>query len=290
MTDVGFLATISSKFGARLKFAVLLLAVGAWLFPQTLPFAILNSYARAVQYLLGSIVILQLVFFVWAFSAEYKKEKNICSATSFCLKQLLGERLLTLIVAELNLVCAFGRWLGLCSKRESKDQSHLLQFSYTNGNTNSGIVALLILAGVIEFSLTHLVLEHYRVSRTIQLSMLIIGLWSLVWIIGESQVLQESLHVIDIKRVIIKLGIRSQAQIPMDLITHISVISTFLEGQKKAHDAVVVSPGEDPNVVILLREPVDFTLIFGRKKSAKSIYLYVDDPPKFVLELSRKLE
>lgn len=135
-------------------------------------------------------------------------------------------------------------------------------------------------------------------SDTLRLALHIImyalELYTAIWLLADCQLMRETGHEVTAEGIRVHLGLRGRAFLPWPNVIEVKAeaytkpeLALMKPEAKAAHRAaqalsVTITPGETPNVVVKLREPVEAQLVYGLRKKASTYRLYLDDPSGFV--------
>jgi hypothetical protein len=96
--------------------------------------------------------------------------------------------------------------------------------------------------------------------------------YSALWFVGDAHALRHGGVAIAGDALELELGVRWRARIPLSAIARVS----------RGSDAEIDLALAGANVVVELHEPVELSGLFGRRRSARSIALDLDEPDAFI--------
>lgn len=111
---------------------------------------------------------------------------------------------------------------------------------------------------------------HFLLPRGWALVSNVLHVYTLLWLLGDLRALALRPITVDQGVLHLRLGLKWEADIPLGLIES-AALSTRAEGRKLG---VLGSP----NLVLLLRRPVELHGLFGIRRTAQALSLQVDDP------------
>ena len=106
-----------------------------------------------------------------------------------------------------------------------------------------------------------------------------LSIYTFFWFIGDFNAMRLQPIIFHENRLFIKIALRWSGVVEPENIE--SVVSTNSQMEDKS-SYINLTPIGDPNILITLKEPVIFDGLFGIKKEAKYLGLYLDEPSKFV--------
>ncbi|HEY1814388.1 MAG TPA: hypothetical protein VGG74_18680 [Kofleriaceae bacterium] len=105
-----------------------------------------------------------------------------------------------------------------------------------------------------------------------------LSIYSALWIVGDAHALRHGGIALADDVVVIELGVRWRARIPY------AAIVRAVPGASAELDLAI----SQANVVVELREPAELIGLFGRRRTARSLALELDDPDAFVAALTSR--
>ncbi|KGP90144.1 hypothetical protein N780_06835 [Pontibacillus chungwhensis BH030062] len=254
---------------------------------------------RSVIFLEGSIVLIELLLFLWVIKqwpiirqsiqnerfayyhlsmSAYKGIENAFAGMTGKVKS--AQKVLGFLITDLS---AF--YYAFAGKRENVLRyTNAPVFSYHKKSDYQGIFIMVVHALLIEIIAVHfLVLQWSHIAAWI---VTILDIYALLFFIADYQAMRKSPIVLDQKGIHIQKGLRFFTYIPYQTIQRIERATvTAKECQKDKKSVAVTLPSfetQPPQWTIHLEEPVDAHLVFGRFKKVERIYLTVDDPGNFI--------
>jgi len=113
---------------------------------------------------------------------------------------------------------------------------------------------------------------------------------SVLWLLGDRRAMRETGHRIEGQSLVLELGLRFQAEVPLSQVCRVVRLRTDDERRRvqprhgKRHPRV--TPFDPPNLHLCFREPVQARRSFGLKATVQHLDLYVDDPDAFAAALA----
>jgi hypothetical protein len=113
----------------------------------------------------------------------------------------------------------------------------------------------------------------------------VLALYSFAWVLGDRWHVGQGCHVLTHDTLHLRVGVRSQASIPLAAIERIERLEEAPERwrrRNKLHcaDTLVVTPIDKPNCVLVLTPDADVTVLHWqvRRKAPRYVLLYLDRP------------
>jgi hypothetical protein len=178
-------------------------------------------------------------------------------------------RLAKVLAYELSVI-----YYGLLSWRKRPDLQAGRTFPYHRAGGYGAIVSALVLVSACEIVATHLLVS--RASSTAAWLLTALGLYGVVWILGDYQAVRLRPLTVETDGIAVRLGLRWSLWIPRDAIAAI-VPTPKLAAAKRApghlHAALLVSPQWQ----VTLHEPLVAKGPYGITKRVTTIALAADD-------------
>jgi hypothetical protein len=140
------------------------------------------------------------------------------------------------------------------------------------------IMGVLLFIGVVETSAVHVLVA--RASPVAAWVLTGLSLYALIWILGDFQALRLVPTVVGDTAVHVRVGLRWRVDIPRDKIRSVVPMASAEGGGLKAVTLGI------PNVGLETSEPLEARGPFGIRRRFERIALTLDDPARFVSELS----
>lgn len=153
-------------------------------------------------------------------------------------------------------------------------------FTYHKKTEYIGVFFMLVHAMVIEIIAVHAALAQY--SHTVAWIATIIDVYALLFLIGDYQAIRKSPIIIDRHSLHIQKGLRFHLTLPLEAILSVE------EGVEDVREKQSLSLGlagfepPIPDYKLTLKTAQTAYLIFGLKRSVKTVYIKVDDPESFL--------
>jgi hypothetical protein len=203
------------------------------------------------------------------------------------------------LISELKVIFAFLRVISFrparprasAGARDVAGQD--LALSSWSGSQYRGILLGLLLLLAVEAPLVHLLIGNIMDPGTavtvVQRLLLGLSVYGAIWLIGDARLMKESSHLLGPDGLDVSLGLRWRGHIPYRAMA--GVEATAVEGEPAGGSVVSITPVtlDVPNVILRLREPVELTGLFGIRKAATEVRLYVDEPRALVDHLKKHL-
>jgi len=139
----------------------------------------------------------------------------------------------------------------------------------------------MIISTLIGIPVFHLLLSQWNDA----IAWVVTGLsfYTIVWLIYDYRVMQNSPIVLTSTLLSIKIGSRWKTKIPLALIKKIHT-SIAQEEDKEYQDLAILN---EKNIYLELSEPIEIKGMFGMNKKRDKIALYFDEPNDFVKQLKK---
>jgi hypothetical protein len=182
----------------------------------------------------------------------------------------LAIRLLT-IECVLIFLSVYG-WFMSFTPRVGREKA----FTYHQKSLYPVIFGVLLFVMTIETIGFHLLIQHW--SPLIAWILTIISIYGLFWMIGEFNALRLLPIVIAGDMLYLRSGMRWSVNIPL---ADIVAIQAPKRGDAKSSGYLSLARAGDPHMVLVLKQPVRVSGIFGLDKEASRIGLFLDDARAF---------
>lgn len=190
--------------------------------------------------------------------------------------------LMQVIIAE---VVMFYYSLGTWRKKASEGIT-------LHKNTNfMALHVMMIHAILVETIVIHWWL--YSVSPILSFVLLILNIYSILFLLGNIQVMRLTPVLINEKHLYISYGLMKKAKIKYDNIDEVITDNNRLQQQlsKKTLTFVVREFDETyPSVILKMKKPVVATYYLGMQREHKEVAIKVDDPKRFLQQLQLKMQ
>jgi hypothetical protein len=111
-----------------------------------------------------------------------------------------------------------------------------------------------------------------------------LNVYFMIWLIGDYRALKARLIQITPTHLSIRVGVRWEAEIPINQIGQVELIST-VRGTPE-HNVLVAAILDQPKLCLKLKADVVVHGMYGIQKNVSEIWLGVDDAPKLYRELN----
>jgi hypothetical protein len=139
----------------------------------------------------------------------------------------------------------------------------------------------------IETPIAHLLVARWSAVVTAVLTLL--GVYSLIWLIGDYRATMRRPVLLLPTRLAIRVGLRYRVDVPLEDVAGVAVASWRDAGQRNPETLNTARPAS-PNVVIEFRAPRRVTGIFGITRVARRIGLRLRDPAGFQWAVAARRE
>lgn len=187
---------------------------------------------------------------------------------------------------ELRLYVALGRWLV----RRPAVPEGATAWGYARLATP--VMWLWIFASAMELPLAHVLVPW----PAVRLTLLVVGVWGLVWMVGVLASYHVYPHTVDEEGVRVRLGKSADVCVPWDRIASVTTVDRDLPSSIRTFQPLTTDRGVDlqigvsarANIHLALTEPMPVT-VKGEPMSVTALTFLVDDPREFVAALQQRL-
>jgi len=158
-------------------------------------------------------------------------------------------------------------------------------FTSYRENSHGLVMSAIGIVLVIETVAVHIAV-HMLWSATAAFVLTALGLYGLLWMIGDSRALRLRVTTIEPDRIDVRLGIRWEVTIPRyALIGAEELTSPPSRDEGFAERPLKLVLIGAPNVELRLSRPVTARGMFGLRRSSTRVLLQIDDAPRFVARI-----
>lgn len=144
-----------------------------------------------------------------------------------------------------------------------------------------GVCLLLIDGFILHLAIT-LFVEAESLSFYLHLGLIILEVYSILWIVGGYRLILESHHVLSSKSLVINLAFVAQGQVRLKDIVEVKALKMARKEAKSLDSAILISLLQDPNIQLEFKSQQSFSVSWGQTKQADRAFLTVSDPEAFV--------
>ncbi|TYC23990.1 hypothetical protein FXF52_12915 [Micromonospora sp. MP36] len=188
------------------------------------------------------------------------------------------------IAYEVGMWVSLGRWL---LRRPPALEPGAAAFSYV-GVVKPILIAFIALSAI-EIPIFDLILRHTLPWPSVRHTVLALGIWGLLWMIGLFAALRIHPHAADAEGLRVRNGFSVDFRLPWTAVARVDARYRSLPSgrsvQLEPDEAGVVlnvATGKQTSVDIVLREPLSVRLPKGPSGPVHEIRLYADDPAALV--------
>ncbi len=167
-------------------------------------------------------------------------------------------------------------------------------FGVTATSSYPGLVVAMIVASAFELPVLHMFLSAKLGPghAGVHVAVLALHVYSIAWLLGDRRLLHESAHEIAKGALMLRLGLRPSARVPLSAIASARVLAPPdpFAPRRREPGLVRVTPLDAPNVRLELSQPVVVRGLFGVRREARAIELYVDGPERFCGAVGEAME
>ncbi|MEU2612516.1 PH domain-containing protein [Micromonospora sp. NPDC007271] len=188
------------------------------------------------------------------------------------------------IAYEVGMWVSLGRWL---LRRPPAVEPGAAAFSYVG--VVKPILFAFIALSAIEIPIFDLILRHTLPWPSVRHTVLALGIWGLLWMIGLFAALRIHPHVADVEGLRVRNGFSVGFLVPWAAIARVDARYRSLPSGRsvqiepdEAGMVLNVATGKQTSVDVVLREPLSVRLPNGPSRPVHEIRLYADDPAALV--------
>lgn len=187
-------------------------------------------------------------------------------------------RSIKIMISELSIL-----YYSLLSWGKKKPQK-LKFFTYHIKTSNIALNIMLIHAMVLESLGFHFFLHVW--SPLLSYIIIFINVYGILFILAEIQAIRLNPIVFHNGKLHIQIGITKRIIIPLDKVESFGTVKQNLPNKKMIFDGTLNDfMKEQPNVEIILKEPIKSQLLYGFTKMVTTVHLKVDEPEEFYMLL-----
>lgn len=192
---------------------------------------------------------------------------------------------------EVGMWLSLGRWL---LRRPPAVEPGAAAFSYV-GVVKPILITFIALSAV-EIPIFELILRHTLPWPSVRHTVLALGIWGLLWMIGLFAALRIHPHVVDAEGLRVRNGFSVDFRLPWTAVARVEAryrslpSSRTVQLEPDAAGVVLnVATGKQTSVDVVLDEPISVPLHTGPSGLVREIRLYADDPTALVAAARRHL-
>ena len=174
------------------------------------------------------------------------------------------------------------------------------EFTYLKNGMYSSLFAIAVVSCLGEIPFSLLVVNLFKIDPStmniIHLVTILTAIFTITSLIGDKRLLGKAVHKIEDGFLVLQLGARAQAKIPLCDIYHVAILDPKqlpLFGSNIG--SIKITPFDKPNLVLQLEPVLDqhkqiyFEELGSTRQNIRTVYLYVDAPEK-LLNALKKIE
>jgi hypothetical protein len=184
-------------------------------------------------------------------------------------QSLPNPRLARAIAYEISVL-----YYGLFSWRQRVPMGTVRSFSYHRTGGYGAVVFLVIMISAVEIVSVHLLVARFSTTAAWVLTGL--GLYAVLWILGDFQAVRLRPLIVDDEVLRVRLGLRWSLDIPFKLIDSVRPV-TNPPPPKRSAGHLQVALLTRPQILLDLREPLKAVGPYGLEKDVRTVAIAVDD-------------
>ncbi|MGR6317042.1 hypothetical protein Q2K19_07785 [Micromonospora soli] len=188
------------------------------------------------------------------------------------------------VAYEIGMWLSLGRWL---LRRPPALEPGAVPFGYV-GVVKPILIAFIVLSAI-EIPIFDLILQHTLPWPTVRHTVLALGIWGLLWMIGLFAALRIHPHAAGAEGLRVRNGFSVDFLVPWTAIARVDASYRSVPASRavqiepdEARVILNVVTGKQTSVDLVLREPLDVRLPKGPSGPVHEIRLYADDPAALV--------
>jgi hypothetical protein len=186
----------------------------------------------------------------------------------------LGSLLRHALVLEAAVWVALARWIG----RRPDVPGGATPLTY--GRLVTPIMWLFVWGSTLEVVAVDLVVHHLGWTA-VRVPLLLVGVWSVVWMVGLLAAVRTRPHVVTADRVLLRAGLTAEVVLPVSSVTGVAIrehgLSSSMRTVEVLDGRLLVGVSGRTNLVLLLDGPTALTTPRGDVTVAE-VGLWVDEP------------
>nr|WP_314858820.1 hypothetical protein [uncultured Undibacterium sp.] len=181
-----------------------------------------------------------------------------------------------------------------------QETTSVTEFTYLKNGMYSSLFAIAVVSCLGEIPFSLLVVNLFKIDPStiniIHLVTILTAIFTITSLIGDKRLLGKAVHKIEDGFLVLQLGARAQAKIPLCNIYHVAILNPKqlpLLGSNIG--SIKITPFDKPNLVLQLEPVLDhhkqiyFEELGSTRQNIRTVYLYVDAPEK-LLNALKKIE
>jgi hypothetical protein len=182
-----------------------------------------------------------------------------------------------------------------------QETTSVTEFTYLKNGMYSSLFAIAVVSCLGEIPFSLLVVNLFKIDPStmniIHLVTILTAIFTITSLIGDKRLLGKAVHKIEDGFLVLQLGARAQAKIPLCDIYHVAILDPKqlpLLGSNIG--SIKITPFDKPNLVLQLEPVLDqhkqiyFEELGSTRQNIRTVYLYVDAPEKLLNALKKKIE
>lgn len=180
-----------------------------------------------------------------------------------------------------------------------QETTNINEFTYLKNGMYSSLFAIAVVSCLGEIPLSLLMVSLFKIdpnmSNIIHLVTILTAIFTITSLIGDKRLLGKAVHKIENSFLILQLGARAQAKIPLCDIDQVALIDPkqlpFLGSNI---GSIKITPFDKPNLMLHLKpvleqhNEIHFEELGSTRQDIRTVYLYVDSPDKLLNALKTK--
>lgn len=250
-----------------------------------------QTWLNYIKELAAALEIVVFVYFVYKFRhflSNYRVARRTeiygAEAIASALQRTFGATLVTTIIGTESALLYYSI-MGWFMKWK-RTRPEVLAFTY---HRRSGVLAMLGgFAGliVVETAAVHLLLHLW--NDLVAWIVTALSLYSLLWLIGYMHAIRLQPHVLDGQVLHLRSGLVWKASVPLSAIATLRAQKPTVR-EEKDKQYISMAVGGQPNLLIVLKAPLEVEGLFGRRKRVSRIGITIDDPSQLQTEIGKRL-
>lgn len=173
--------------------------------------------------------------------------------------------------------------------RVAQETTNTNEFTYLKNGMYSSLFAIVVISCLGEIPFSLLMINLFKIdpsiSNIIHLVTILTAILTITSLIGDKRLLGKAVHKIENGYLVLQLGARAQAKIPLCAIDHVALLDPIqLPFLGSNIDSIKITPFDKPNLILQLKpvleqhSKIDFEELGSTRQDIRTVYLYVDSP------------
>ena len=261
----------------------LCVVIGTWLMPVEHQFYLSffkNWGLPVIELSVVTFLIIKVRSTIQSYKEQARENADFFSTLNTVCLELLPKKMVVPLVTEISIIY-YGllNWTTLALKEN--------EFSYHKRSGTPSVIGAIIFIIIIETFALHIVVEKWSVVLAWVLTGL--SIYSGIQMFGYARSLSKRPIRLESERLLIRYGVMSETEIPMDEIEYSEVTRRRVTFNNEIRKLSPLGEFESHNFIIHCSKEQELSGLFGIRKKYKSLALHIDEPERFKVALDGQL-